>query len=63
MWKSSYPDDSANGGQQDRTEPQVTWVLAETQTLLLPELQYTSNKTHTSTSWVLQKKTVPATGG
>lgn len=60
MHKSSYPNDSASSGQQDGTEPQVTRVVRETQTLLLPELGYTSNKTHHSALWVSQKKSVPA---
>jgi len=60
MHKSSYPDDSASTGQQDRTQSQVTRVLTETQTLLLPELGYTSSKTHHRTLWMSQKKSVPA---
>lgn len=63
LWgTNAQPDDIANSGQQDGTEPQVTRVLTETQTLLLPELGYTSNKIHHSTSYVSQKKSIPAAG-
>lgn len=60
--KSRYPDDGASSGQQDGREPQVTRALTEAQTLLLPELAYISNKTHHSTLWVSQKKSVPTAG-
>lgn len=59
MHISSYLGNSANS---DGAESRVTRVFPETQTLLPPKLEHTSNKTHHSTLRVSWKKSVPVAG-